>query len=370
MKKIFMVLLGLFLSTGAAFAQDAAAPGKLRIFVVSSYSRDYLWSQETNKGLCAAFKEFKFLETDQQIEDFTKNDAVETDTAVIKKSWMDTKKKSQKEEILAATAAVTAQMNEFKPDIVLLGNDNATNFIGAKLINTSTPVVFWGVAVNPMKYGYIESFDHPGHNMTGVYKSGYYKEGLDNLKKLAPGANTFAVLSDDSETGRAKVKALEKLNDHGELALKLADKVVTNSFTEFKAKILELQGKVDAFFVTNIGTIKDDDGSAVDTLKVAAWYLTNVKKPEAAAEGHLVQTGLLVAVDDSGYKQGYEAGKMADMILHGKKSPAGIPVLTPARGPIMVNKLRAQTLGIDLTGKDFIEQAVSGSKALEKYPQQ
>jgi len=347
-----------------------AAPAKLRILVVSSYSRDYLWSQDTNQGLCAAFKDFKFLESDDQVAEYTKNDMVETGTVVIKKAWMDTKRKSKREEILATTVGIMDQIKTFKPDLVLLGNDNATNYIGAKLMNTATPVIFWGVIGDPVKYGYIDSFDHPGHNMTGVFKSGYYKESLESLKKLLPGIRTFAVLSDDSETGRAKLKIMERENAKKRLPAELVDKVVTNSFAEWKAGALALAGKADAIFLTNFSTLKEADGSPVDGLKAAAWYLNNIKKPDLSGERHYVQEGVLIAADDSGYKQGYEAGRMVDMVLHRGKAPGDIAVVTPSRGAIMVNRARAQALGIDLTGKDFIEEFVDGSKALEKYPQQ
>ncbi|MBF0595671.1 MAG: hypothetical protein HQL22_12005 [Candidatus Omnitrophica bacterium] len=347
-----------------------AAPGKLRIFVVSSYHRDYLWSQQTQQGFCAALKDFKFLETDQQIEDFTKNDVLETDTVVLKKAWMDTKRKSGKGDIAAATENVMNQIKAFAPSLVVLGSDNATNFVGSSLIDTGTPVVFWGVTATPRKYGYIDSVDHPGHNITGVYKAGYYKESLLNLKKLVPAVKTFAILSDDSETARAKIKVLEKNAEDGNLPLRLVDTVVADSFADWKARALAIQGKVDAFYLTNFASLKNDDGSTVDVMKAGAWYLTHIKKPEAVGEKQLVQVGMLVAADESGYKQGYEAGRMVDLILHGKKNPAEIAVVAPSRGAIMVNKLRAQALGIDLTGKDFIEETVEGSKALEKYPQQ
>lgn len=345
------------------------APPKLRIFVVSSYHRDYLWSQATNKGLCAAFKDFKFLDNDQQIAEYTKNDLVETDTAVIKKVWMDTKRKSKKSEIAAAAANVLSEIKTFKPDLVFLGDDNATNFVGSELINTRTPVVFWGVDLNPFKYGYIDSFEHPGHNITGVYQSGYYKECMQYLVKLFPKIQKFAILSDNSETGRAKSGALAKIVQQGQVPLELVSEVATDSFSEWKTQTLDLQDKVDAFFVVNHSTIKDDQGKPVDALEVAAWYLANIKKPEAVPEEQFVLEGMLLTVDDSGFKQGYEAGRMANMILHEKKSPADIAVLAPKRGNIIVNKQRAQQLGIDLTNKDFIEESVDKSLAPEKYPQ-
>ena len=369
MKKILIcagvVLLVLMGQVPGVFAEG----GKLRIFVVSSYHREYLWTQDTNKGLCAALRDFKFLDSDAEVEEFTKNDAIETATVVIKKAWMDTKRKNKKEEIAATTSNIMSEINGFKPDLVFLGDDNATNFIGAHLIDTAVPVVFWGVDFNPMTYGYLDSMEHPGHNVTGVYQSGYFKESLETLKKLYPDLKTFAILSDASETGKAKSAEIAKLAEAGKLPMQLVDSVATNSFSEWKDRVQELSAKVDAFFIVNHNTLKDNKGDPVDSFLAGAWYLANSKKPEAVPEGQFVKEGLLLTVDDSGYKQAYEAGRMADMILHQKKSPAEIAVIAPTRGAIMVNRQRAAMLGLDVSNKDFIEEFVEKSAALEKYPQ-
>jgi len=368
MKKIILaagILSMLFGLMPATYGQAK----KLRIFVVSSYSRDYLWSQDTNKGLCAAFKDFKFIDSDQQADEYSKNDFLETPNVVIKKVWMDTKHKSTKAELAITTESIIKEISAFNPDLVLLGDDNATNFVGAHLFNTSVPVVFWGVDFNPLAYGYIDNLAHPGHNITGVYQAEYIKESLEYLKKLYPDIQTFVTLSDASETGIAKTRAVIKLSAQGQLPLKLVDQVITNSFSEWQDKALNLQEKVDAFFVVNHGTLKDDDGSYVDTLKAGAWYLTNIKRPEASPEKQFIQEGMLLSVDDSGFKQAYEAGRMADMILHQKKSPGDIPVIAPTRGAIMVNRQRAAMLGLDLSHNDFIEQYIEKSAALESYPQ-
>ena len=368
MKKLW-IGVGVFLFLSCVVFSAHGEAKKLRIFVVSSYHREYLWSQDTNKGLCAAFKDFKFLDNDQQIDEYTKNDFVETDTVVIKKAWMDTKRKNKKEEIAITTASVVGEIKAFAPDLVLLGDDNATNFIGAHLANTSVPIVFWGVDFNPLAYGYIDTIAHPGHNVTGVYQSGYFKESLEDLKKLFPDLKTFAILSDGSETGKAKSRVITKLAEEKQLPLQLVDQVATNSFSEWQDKAGELQNRVDAFFVVNHGSLKDDDGAPVDSLKAGAWYLANIKKPEASPEKQFVQEGMLLSVDDSGFKQAYEAGRMADMILHQKKSPADIAVIAPIRGAMMVNRQRAAMLGVDVLRKDFIEEFIEKSAALEKYPQ-
>ncbi len=360
---IFISLL-VFCSVSTGFAGS----GKTKILVVSSYHPEYLWSQDTQAGVCAALLDFKFLDHKAQTDEYTRNDFVETDKTVVKKVWMDTKRKSAKNEIAEATARIVQEINEFKPDLILLGDDNAANYIGGQFIDTEIPVVFWGVNLDPTKYGLIESMGSPGHNVTGIYQSGYLKESLTYLKKLVPDVSTFAVLSDDSETGRAKAKEIESLSARGELPLKLTAMVVTNLFSEWQAETLALLDKTDSFFVVNHNTLKNKEGKAVDPLEACAWYLKNIKKPDCADEKQFIREGILITTDDSGFKQGYEAVRMAHLILHEGKNPANIPVIAPERGPIIVNRQRAEMLGIDLSDKGFIEEYVDKSLALEKYP--
>ncbi len=75
-----------------------------------------------------------------------------------------------------------------------------------------------------------------------------------------------------------------------------------------------------------------------------------------------------MVVDDSGFKQGYEAVKTAYQILIKRKNPANIPVHAPERGPVIVNRQRANMLGVDISGKAFIEEFFDNALALEKYP--
>lgn len=363
--KIIFVVLFVFGLVSISYEESK----KIRMFVVSSYHPEYLWSQDTHKGVCAALLDFKFVDNKNQIEEYTRNDYLETDKIVLKKAWMDTKRKSAKSEIAAVSSRITQEIKKFKPDLILLGDDNAANYIGNQFIDTETAVVFWGINGIPLKYGLLDSLEHPGHNATGVYQSGYLKECLEYLKRLVPDLKTFAVLSDDSETGRAKAKELEKLAEQGSLPFKLIESVVTNSYLEWQSAALRLQNKVDAFFISNHNTLKDERGSPVDQLKAGAWYLRNIKKPDCGHEKQFVQEGMLLVVDDSGFKQGYEAVRMAHMILHEKKDPSDIPVIAPTRGAIIVNRQRAEMLGINLSGKDFIEEYVDKALALEQYPQ-
>lgn len=344
-----------------------ASVTKKRIFVVSSYHKGYLWSEDTHKGLTEAMLKYGYLDNRAQSVELADMDYVESSKAVIKKVWMNSKKRNSQHELGKAIQRIVRAIDDFRPDLVLLGDDNAANYIGNQLLDTDTPVVFWGINGLPLKYGLVESMDRPGHNITGVWQAGFYKQSVEFLTKLVPDAKTFAILASDSVSSRPGIKTLRTLARRGKLPLQLKDVVITNSFAEFKRRSLELAPKVDAFFVFNHDTMKDTEGAPVDMLTVGKWYLQNINKPEAAMSGPFVREGMLAAVNDSGYNQAFQAFEMAYDILEQGFNPARIRTKTPRRGLFMVNKVRANALGISLQGKmHFIEELVDSAVALER----
>lgn len=320
-----------------------------RIFVVSSYDRDYLWSQSTQQGLVAALLKHRYLDSAEQGEVLTRTDRVESSKAVIQKVWMDTKRGNSQADIAAATRRIMRALRDFAPDLVMLGDDNAAHYIGNQLLDSAIPVVFWGINGLPLKYGLVDSMDQPGHNVTGVWQQGYFRESLELLQELVPSAKTFAILACDSETSRPSAKQIENLAREGKLPLQLHAIVMTNSFEEFKNRSLELAKQVDAFFVLNHDTMKDAQGQHVNVLVVGKWYLENISKPEATAEDQFVLEGMLATANDYGYNQSHLAFEMAHEILERGLNPGHMRPRTPARGPLMVNGLRAKALGIRLS---------------------
>ncbi len=349
----------------AVWSAPLSASSKKRIFIVSSYHKAYLWSQSTQKGVSAAMRALGYLTSDAQVRQLQQNDQVETPKVVVKKEWMDTKRKDTRAEMASATARIVAAIKAFNPDLVMLGDDNAAKYVGGQLLDSKTPVVFWGINGLPLKYGLVDNLDNPGRNVTGVWQSGYHKESLDLLKRLVPQAKTFAVLACDSESSRPNAKMIEQLAQRGSLPLKLMDRVLTNSLDEFKSRALALSKQVDAFFVLNHDTLRDAKGNHVDMLEVGRWYLNNIRIPEASHEDQFVLEGMLLTANDSGYNQGYLAFEMAYGILEKGLSPARMAVRTPERGPYLVNRNRAKALGIKLDDAMYlIDEVVEKSIAL------
>ncbi len=347
------------------FCSSAKSGSRTRIFIVSSYHPEYLWSQDTAAGVGAALVDFQFLDNKREVDEFNTKFYIESSGAVIKKAWMDTKRKSSKMEIADATARIVNAIKIFHPDIILLGDDNAANYIGNHFIDSEIPLVFWGINGMPLCYGLIDSIEKPGHNVTGVYQVGYMKESLENLVRLVPGIKTAAVLSDDSETGRAKVKNLLMLAAERKLPVKIGNVVVTNSFKTWKESALQFAQTDDAFIIFNHNTLKDENGRPIDPMAAGAWYLEHIKKPDCADQRQFILEGILLGVDDSGFKQGYEAVRYVVEIIKNNKPPGQLSVKTPERGSIMVNRIRAKQLGIPLDQANFVEEFIDRSLAEE-----
>ena len=121
---------------------------------------------------------------------------------------------------------------------------------------------------------------------------------------------------------------------------------------------MDLQKKVDAFFVAQYTGLKDEKGNHISAEKVAQWYITHINIPEVTVAGHFVKTGLLCAADDSGFNQGYEAVVIGHDILENGADPATYPPRAPKRGALMVNRQRAEMLGLTLTDSMGIEEYI------------
>jgi len=361
------LLLSIVLSLAFAVAGLAEDRPKMKIIIVDSYHSEFSWSQNTQRGCLEALLEKGYLDDESQIDELMKNDYAQSSTTVFRKLWMDTKRKNSSEEISIAARQIANEIRQVKPDLIFLGDDNAANFVGNQFLDSDIPIVFWGVNMTPVKYGLVDSEDRPGHNATGVFQRTYYKESLEFLKKIIPTTKTFAVLSNASTTGRVHVKAIDFLHEQGELPLSLIESVSTNSFDEWKKKALELQKKVDSFFIAQPSGLKDADGKLVAQEEVIFWFFDNISIPEASGFKNMVEAGVLCAVDDSDYNQGYEAALIANDILANGADPATYPPRSPKRGPRVVNAQRAAKLGIPLRLDMGIEQFVrSTPKPIEK----
>jgi putative ABC transport system substrate-binding protein len=240
---------------------------------------------------------------------------------------------------------ILADIRARKPDLVFTTDDDALARVGLAL--DDFPVVFNGVNGDPRRYlvsARIDSIEKPGHNLTGVYQTTYYRQSLMLIKKLVPSAKTFATITDKSTTGKTLFESLKAL-DGDSLPLHWLDSLESDRFIQWKEKIKAWQNQVDAVFVLSANTVLDQQGNRMTMKQVIEWTAANSALPDTACWTEQVRDGILVSATDDGAQQGRFSAALALKILQGAH-PGELPISTPPNGVPALNLARARSLGI------------------------
>lgn len=322
--KIVSVLIALLLTAiiCGCIVQEEGTPdektGK-KVLLIFSYHPEHPWVIEETRGA----------------EDIFKGKGVE-----LEKSYLDTKRKTSAEWKKKVSGEAVKKIEEFKPDLVIVFDDNACELVAMKYAGKSIPFVFCGMNSNPEDYGF------PAENIAGVVERQHIDGTIDLLKQLVPNVKKVAIITDNSPTSHGFVTRIEETA----LPVENSECYTTDDFDAWKAKVKELQPKVDAIGLFVYHTIKDPEKEGEISLlpeDVLNWTLKNNKLPEFAFFDFTVRKGALCGVTLSGYEQGKAAAEIAIEILEGKK-PVDIPIKCPEKGNPIVNKRRAEELNITI----------------------
>ena len=321
MKRFCLVVsvLVLVLSAGCAMAGE-------KVLLIFSYHPEFAWVVEETRGVEAVFQGKKVIETE--------------------KFYMDTKRKTGEAWKKKVAEEAVRKIEEFKPDLVIVFDDNACELVAERYVGTSLPIVFAGMNGDPEDYGF------PAENITGVIERHHYWESLEFLKRLVPDVERVALITDDNPTSHAFVARMRK----AVLPIGMVELYTTNDFDVWKAKVKELQSRVDAIGLFTYHTIKEK-GEQVSLTPgdVLGWTLQHSQLPEFAFFDFSVRGGALCGVTLSGYEQGRAAAEIALMILAGA-SPANIPIRNPQKGTPIVNEKRAEELNISIPAGDLLNE--------------
>ena len=299
-------------------------PGK-KALLIFSYHPEYPWVAEETKGA----------------EDVLKGRKV-----TIEKFYMDTKRRTDLEWMEKKAAEAMKKIEESKPDVVIVFDDNACGLVAVKYIGKTLPFVFCGMNGEP------EDFGFPAENITGVIERPLTSESIELLKRLVPDARKGAIITDNSATSQKVIARVKKMS----FPIEIEEFYTTNDFDDWKAKVKELQSKVDTIGYYMYHTLKKPgDKLSLAPEEVIGWTLENSTLPGFETFDFPIRDGILCGVVVSGYEQGKAAAEMAIEILDGKK-PLDIPIRCPAKGKPMVNATRAKELGIDIP-LDVLDEA-------------
>jgi putative tryptophan/tyrosine transport system substrate-binding protein len=212
--------------------------------------------------------------------------------------------------------------------------------LAAKAATTTIPIVF-GVGGDPVKFGFVASFNRPGGNVTGIsfMSDQLVPKRVGLLHELVPGAVRFALLVNptipNTETlTRDSQAAASAIGRQIEVLTASTNRDIDLAFASL------VQKQADALLVAP-GVLFANRRVQLTTLAarhaVPAIYFDR----EFAEAGGLMSYG--ANISDVMRQLGIYTGR----VLRGEK-PADMPVMQPTKFELVINLQTAKTLGLEI----------------------
>ena len=332
-------LLGTFalLIGGPAFSQN---PPK-RIYIVQSYEAGHVCGEPQAEG------ELQSL----SVGGWTVGRNLE-----VKTYYMDTYKTNTSPESMHSEGQKALQeISEFKPDLVFVNDDAAVAEVMMPLVGGSIPVVFSGMNGQPEMYNerkhYMESWAHPGSNVTGIYEKLYAAQAVKVMEQAVPGLRGAKVvmITDFTPTGNGLTKQFElELKDVTDVHWEVQR---VHNWTEYTALIQRLNDDPDVKAIYPVAlSLPVDGGGRYAAAQIYDWTLAHSKKPEMAINYFFARMGLFGGAVENFSAMGRLAGQKAVKILNGTKA-GDLPIEDGPESAIVFNVKRARDLGIEIPAR-------------------
>jgi len=299
---LFTVIVGLLIYF-PAFAQRYS--GK-KVLYIDSYHEGYEWSDGITKGV---------------------RDTLEGSGVTLEIYRMDTKRNTSEEFKVNSGLKAKAIIEEFRPDVVIASDDNASKYIIAKFYkDADLPFVFCGLNWDASIYGY------PYNNVTGMVEVALIPQLIDHLKVFAKG-NRIGYIAADVVTARKEGEYYRKYFN-----LDIDERYV-KTMDEWKKVFNEIQNDVDILIVGNYAGINDWNYDVI-----TPWMEENTTVPTGCIYDWMAPLSL-VGLTKVAEEQGIWGAQAALKILGGTP-PTAIPIVKNRQGKLYLNLKIAKNLGV------------------------
>lgn len=311
-----------------------------KVFYVNSYHKGYRWSDDIEKGLLRALaihpRADGSLDTSDSDVDF-------------KFFRMNSKLKIDPVYIRERARVAKAEIDSWRPDILVVSDDNAAKFLLEPFYKDSTiPIVFCGLNWDVSGYGF------PTKNMTGMVEVEPVLETISLLRQYAKGSR-LGYIGADNLSNRKMLNTYRS-----KLGISFTDGALTASLARWQKEYKRLQNEVDMLlWLTPLGVEGWDEQRGYD------FVLANTSIPVGGGTAHQVRYTLLGKAKIA-EEQGWWMGNTVLKILGGTR-PADIPVTQNKESRLYLNMEMARHLNIkfpmELLEKAIFVEVVSGKVA-------
>lgn len=336
-----MLLLLLVLSLGACTGEEpekaerepavpAGAIMQPRVLLVHSYHFNYPWTRGINQAVASYFN-LQLDHSGHVVSD-------QPGPVELKIVYMDTKRRTDTEFIRAAALKAKDVIDQWKPEVVIISDDNAAKYLVLPYYHSSPlSIVFCGINWSADEYNFSAA------NITGMVEVQLVDQLVEIMKIYSKGERV-AFLKGDDPSARKEAGFYEK--NYG---LRL-DKRFVRSYADWKSEFLRLQQEADMILLGNTATIADWDKEAA-----LRFVRANTSVPTGNWDKWMAPYSL-ITVATKPEEQGRWAAEQAMRIVQGV-SPGDIPITKNREAQVYLNMSIANAMDI-VFPMELVNQAI------------
>jgi putative ABC transport system substrate-binding protein len=216
--------------------------------------------------------------------------------------------------------------------------------LAAKAATYTIPIVF-GIGIDPVNVGLVDSFNRPGGNMTGitVVSDVLRSKQVELLHGAAPSAADFAFLADPAaRRTRGDVADMEA----AARALGWQMKVFNARNEQDRPPIAEFAAVFAAMAEQHVGALLIQDSGVFNSHPEGlAAFAMSIRVPTLSTWREFPAAGGLMSYGATHSDSGRQLAQYIVRILKGEK-PADLPVVRPTKFEFVLNLKTAKALGL------------------------
>ena len=327
MKHVFFVLFFIMISLNT-FAIPVGIKTPFRVYTIHSYLPG-LWSIGATKGTTQALLYHKIVNHELKSYDYD---------YVRKRNNLNFELKK-----------ILKEIDEFKPNLILVFDDEAADDLIPSLNNLKIPIVATGInkEISDLKW-FLPDGDKK-RNFTAILERYPFEEPLKLLKKLNNKINKISFLTTENVSSEIILNQLKNKfkNYSNEYAgIELVDSLASRDWDSWKKFIKSKRSMNEALWILVPWDVYDKSGKEISINEIGAFYQKEAKIPELGIVNASNMLGMLACFSVNSEDLAFEAVSMGLESFSKKRNLSDIPFEKVKSVRVVINKKRADQLGV------------------------